>query len=156
MPPNKIRVFLDTSVIFSAVFSPSGGARMIFRLAEAGALQIILGQSVIREADEVVRRKAPASLPDLARLLSFARVEVRKVSATDHLATAGQMVSYLPDVHVLAEALAVQPDWFITHDKEHFLRNEDLQQELPFRVGTPGDLLQHIKHAAQRGGKDFD
>ncbi len=142
---------MDTSIVFAAVLSPSGGARMVFRLAEVGALQIVLGLSVIREADEVVRRKASVSLPDLARLLSFARVEVGKAPAADHLARAGQIVGYLPDARVLAEALAILPDWFITHDKKHFLREEGLQQELPFRLGTPGDLLQHLKRAALYG-----
>src|SRR5512136_2421328 len=75
MLPRNLRVFLDTSVIIAAVLSPGGGGRMLFRLAATGFLKIVLGPSVIRETDEVVRRKVPASLPDLANLLASARVE---------------------------------------------------------------------------------
>lgn len=53
-------------------------------------------------------------------------------------------VGYLPDARVLAEAIQAKPDWFVTHDKEHFLRTQ-FDMDLPFRIGTPGDLLQTIK-----------
>ena len=53
-------------------------------------------------------------------------------------------VRYAPDAHVLAEAIHVKPDWFVTHDKEHFLKSLSTIK-LPFEIGTPGDLLQRFK-----------
>ena len=70
------RVFLDTSVIFSAVLSETGGARKLFRLGEAGMLQLIIGRNVLRECEQVVRRKAPESLPTLAYLLELGGIEI--------------------------------------------------------------------------------
>ena len=49
------RIFLDTSVIFAAVLSETGGARTLFRLGEVGLLQLIVGSNVLRECEEVVR-----------------------------------------------------------------------------------------------------
>jgi len=138
-------ITLDTSVIFAAVLSPLGGSRKVFQLSEARTVRIVLGPHILKEAEEVVRRKMPSSLPELARLLSTGRVDVRKSVGMEHLEEARQLVSYRPDARVLAEAMAIQPDWFITHDKAHFLRDENLQQNLPFRIGTPGDLLQDLK-----------
>jgi predicted nucleic acid-binding protein len=138
-------IYLDTSVVFAAVLSPLGGSRKVFQLSEARALRIVLGPHILKEAEEVVRRKMLSSLPELARLLSTGRVEVRESVGMGHLEEARRLVSYRPEARVLAEAMAIRPDWFIIHDKVHFLRDENLKQNLPFQIGTPGDLLQYLK-----------
>jgi predicted nucleic acid-binding protein len=144
MTLKNLKVFLDTSVVFAAVLSKSGGARKLFYLGEAGVLHLIVGPIVLREADEVVRRKVPASLPVLAQLLSIGQVETSQISTRKQLELARTCVQYSPDARVLAEAIQANPDWFVTHDKEHFLRMS-CETELSFKVGTPGDLLQSMK-----------
>jgi predicted nucleic acid-binding protein len=144
MTPKSLRVFLDTSVIFAAVLSPTGGARKLFHLAEVGILHLIIGPTILREADEVVRRKAPASLPVLAQLLDAGRVEMSPAPTKTQVEKARQYVQYMPDARVLAEAIRAEPDWFVTHDKEHFLIEKQTIQ-LEFQIGTPGDLIQSIK-----------
>jgi predicted nucleic acid-binding protein len=144
MTPKNLRVFLDTSVIFAAVLSKTGGARKLFHLGEAGVLHLIVGLTVLREADEVVRRKIPASLPTLAQLLSIGLVETSPISTKKQLELARAYVQYPPDARVLADAIQANPDWFVTHDKEHFLHLQ-YETDLSFRIGTPGDLLQSIK-----------
>jgi predicted nucleic acid-binding protein len=136
---------LDTSVLFAAVLSRSGGARKIFHLGEAGVLQLIVGPAILKEADEVVRRKIPASLPELAKILNHAHVETSRASTRRQLEIARTCVHYPPDASVLAEAIQAKPDWFVTHDKTHFLQL-DCETSLGFKVGTPGDLLQRIKN----------
>ena len=138
------RIFLDTSVIFAAVFSERGGARKLFRLGEVGLLQLIVGKHVLRECEDVVRRKLPSSLPRLAYLFELGLVEVSSRSADDFLEQANATISYKPDAYVLAEAMAVDPDWFITHDKVHFL-DAKTAANLDFWIGTPGDLLQALE-----------
>jgi predicted nucleic acid-binding protein len=143
MTPKNRKVFLDTSVVFSAVLSPAGGARKLFLLGEAGFLKLIIGPNVLRECDEVVRRKVPVSLPTLAQLLEIGRVEISPTPTIEMIEMARIWVGYEPDAYVLAEAIRAEPDWFVTHDKEHFLReSEDLKFD--FQIGTPGDLLQSL------------
>jgi predicted nucleic acid-binding protein len=138
------RIFLDTSVIFAAVLSETGGARKLFRLGEAGVLQLIVGSNVLRECEDVVRRKAPASLPKLAYLLELGMVEITTQSPDAFIDQATAIVVYKPDAYILAEAIGAKPDWFITHDKTHFLSvNPDFN--LAFRIGTPGDLIQSLE-----------
>lgn len=144
MTPRNLRIFLDTSVVFSAVLSSTGGARKLFHLAEAGLLRLIVGPTVLREADEVVRRKVPASLPQLAQLLDAGRVETTPAAMPEQLEQAQGLVQYVPDAHVLAEAICAEVDWFVTHDKEHFLSARQ-EIKLSFEIGTPGDLLQKFK-----------
>jgi predicted nucleic acid-binding protein len=144
MMPGNLKVFLDTSVIISAVLSLTGGARQVFYLGEAGVLDLIVGPSVLREADEVVRRKIPDSLPMLAQLLFAGQVTTSRAAMSNQIKNARACVEYAPDAFVLAEAMAAQPDWFITHDKEHFLKPHNRLQ-LSFKVSTPGDLIAAIK-----------
>jgi predicted nucleic acid-binding protein len=138
------RIFLDTSVIFAAVLSESGGARVLFRLGEAGMLQLIVGSNVLRECEQVVRRKAPESLPTLAYLLELGMVEISTRSPNAFIERAKAVVAYGPDAYVLAEAMAAEPDWFVTHDKAHFLK-PDLSSSLTIRIGTPGDLIKALE-----------
>jgi predicted nucleic acid-binding protein len=144
MTRKRLRVFLDTSVLFSAILSDTGGARELFRLGEAGLLNLAVGPNVLREADEVVRRKAPASLPTLARLLAAGGVQSVPTATAEQIASARGLVAYAPDARVLAEAMQSGADWFVTHDKEHFLKAKT-SLPLPFEIGTPGDLLQKFK-----------
>jgi len=139
-----LRVFLDTSVIFAAVLSPSGGARKLFQLGEAQMLSLLVGKNVLRECDEVVRRKAPTSLPALAQLLELGRVEITPAPTRKMITLASTIVAYEPDAYVLAEAIRAEPDWFVTHDNQHFLKGANFSH-LAFLIGTPGDLIQQIK-----------
>lgn len=138
------RIFLDTSVIFAAVLSELGGARMLFRLGEARVLQLIVGPNVLRECEEVVRRKAAASLPTLAYLLALGAVEISTRSPEKFIEPARAILAYDPDAFILVEAMVAEPDWFITHDKSHFLSAYP-GSSLTFRIGTPGDLIQALE-----------
>jgi len=141
---NSHRVFLDTSVIFSAVLSEMGGARKLFHLGEAGVIQFIVGPNVLRECEEVVRRKIPTSLPTLAYLLELGLVEISSQFLDCFIEKAQAIVTYPPDAYVLAEAMGAEADWFVTHDKQHFLQIR-ADNRLTFQVGTPGDLIQHLE-----------
>jgi len=138
------RIFLDTSVIFSAVLSEIGGARKLFHLGEAGLIQLVVGLNVLRECEEVVWRKVPASLPTLAYLLELGLVEIASQPLDNFIEQAPAIVAYLPDAYVLAEAMGAESDWFVNHDKEHFLKIRQ-DARLKFQVGTPGDLIQHLE-----------
>jgi predicted nucleic acid-binding protein len=144
MTPRNPRVFLDTSVLFAAVLSPTGGARKLFLLAEAGVLKLVVGPTVLKECDEVIRRKAPGSSPRLAQLLAAAQTETSAPASKSQIKTAQSFVRYDPDARVLAEAIHAKPDWFVTHDREHFLKSRT-KIKLAFEIGTPGDLIQRFK-----------
>lgn len=142
------KVFLDTSVIFAAVLSPDGGARMVFRLGEVGYLQLMAGKQVLRELEAVIRRKAPQTLPDLAVLLDTVKIVVTPEASTENLEQAKRLVAYPPDALILAEAIQANPDWFLSHDHQHILKISP--ETISFRIGTPGDLLNWLKEQTTR------
>ncbi len=106
--------------------------------------QLIVGPNVLRECETVVRRKAGQSLPLLAQLLNVGRVETGPAPTARQIKIARSIVAYEPDANVLAEAMQVAPDWFVTHDKEHFLMAGQISS-LDFVIGTPGDLIQALR-----------
>lgn len=140
----ELRVFSDTSALFAAVMSSIGGARAILKLGEAGAIRVWVGPTVLQEADEVFRRKAPDLLPLLAGLLHQAQVQVGPAATAESQARTAAVVSYPPDARIVAEALACQADFLVTHDQAHLLTNPRLG-ELPCRVGSPGACLAWLR-----------
>ncbi len=139
-----MRAFLDTSVLFAAVLSSLGGSRKVLQLGEAGVISLWVGPRVLAEAHSVVQRKDPTSLSDLALLLEASKVQIGPKPGRGFLEMGGAVTEYAADVHILAEALAAQADYFVTLDRKHFLENPRTST-LPFLLGTPGDLLVHLR-----------
>lgn len=139
----RIRVFLDTSVLFAAVLSPEGGSRMVLKLGEAGVVELLVGPTVLAEIDDVVTRKASESRPLLALLLDAARVEVGPAPSRKLMASARRLVAHAGDAAVLAEALAARAEWLLSHDKRHLLTASAHVAALA--IGTPGDLIAALR-----------
>lgn len=139
MPPDT-RVSLDTSVLFAAVLSETGGSRLILRLGEAGAVQLLVGARVLQEAEGILARKAPQRKGHFALLLDRANVAVGPAPGRDAFAQANAVIDYAPDAYVMAEAIAAAGDYFVSLDRRHLVGNPGAES-LPFPVGTPGDFL---------------
>ena len=136
---DRPRVFLDTGVLIAAALSETGGARMILKLGEAGLIHLLIGPRVLKEADAVLARKAPEAKPLLAILLDVAGVEVGKPPRQTYIELANNLITYAPDAHVLAEAIANESDYFVALDRKHF--SAHAMKGLPLTVGTPGECL---------------
>lgn len=138
--PTAPRTFLDTSVLFTAIWSDRGGGRMVLQLGEAGAVQIVVSRQVLTELERALRRKAPHALGGLALLLDRARVEVAPEPFSETLTHCEEVVSHPGDARILAGAIASQVDYLITLDRQHFLENAAVRRNMPFTLGTPGDF----------------
>jgi predicted nucleic acid-binding protein len=136
-----VQAFLDTSALFAAIWSVEGGGRMVLRLGEAGAVQLVVSRQVLAELERALRSKAPAALPTLAVLLDRICVEVAPEPGREVLASCESLVAHAGDVVILAAAITSGAEYFVTLDRQHFLENARLRQAVPFVVGTPGDFL---------------
>ena len=137
---SELRVFLDTSVLFAAIHSETGGARLILKLGEAGAVSLWVGPWVLKEAEGVLDRKSPRSKGYFALLLDRSGVQVGREADETALHQARSVIDYVPDAQVVAEALGVGVDYFVSFDREHLVGNPRAG-ELPFPIGTAGDFL---------------
>lgn len=143
------QVFLDTSALFAAVLSATGGARQLLKLGEAGVVALWVGSTVLAELDAVLARKSPGSRGALALLLDRARVRIGPVPALEMQTRARALMAYPPDADVataavVAEALAAGVDYLVSLDRQHLVNNLQLAA-LPFLTGTPGDCLAWLR-----------
>ncbi|RKY00066.1 hypothetical protein DRP77_12170 [Candidatus Poribacteria bacterium] len=145
MRGRRVRVFLDTSALFSAIWSERGGGRQILRLGEAGAVQLVVSRRVLQELEGAFRRKAPDLLGLLAHLLDQAGVEVVGDPPEEEVEKFERITGHRGDAVILGGALRGEVDYFVTLDREHFLDNPAVSEAIPFPMGTPGDFLEWMR-----------
>ena len=143
--PASLRVFLDASAMFAAVWSREGGARMILKLGEAGAVRLLVSSQVLGEVEGALRRKAPQALGAFALLLDRSNIEVVPPPTDEAIRGCLAVTGHRGDAGVLAAALNGQVDYFVTLDRQHFLDNPRLSGFAPFPLGTPGDFLAWLR-----------
>jgi len=141
----KPLLFLDTSVLFAAIFSALGGSRALFHLGELGVVELWVGPRVLQEADEVVSGKFPHTRSLLAQFLALSNVQVGPHPDEAILEAAHLWVAYPPEARVLAEAVSARIEYFVTLDRKHFLENPALRGVVPFKMGTAGDCLAWLR-----------
>ena len=61
--PARVRAFLDTNALFAGIWSVEGGARMILKLGEAGAIRLLVSSQVLSMLVPVVSIFPDVALP---------------------------------------------------------------------------------------------
>ncbi len=144
------RVFLDTSALFAGIWSESGGARLILRLGEAGALQIVISQQVLNELDDALRRKAPSLRSTLALLLDRVQAEVAGPGSAEQYQTCLALTGHPGDARILADAWQAGVTYLVSLNQKHILNHPEFAQALPYAIGTPGDYLQEFRDSLEQ------
>lgn len=114
---------------------------MILKLGEAGALQLMTNRDVLSELERAFRKKAPELLGELAILLDRSRLEIGPSPPKQDVEKNLNLVGYLGDARIITAAQSMEADYFVTLDRKHFIENTQLVNEVPFPIGTPGDML---------------
>jgi predicted nucleic acid-binding protein len=135
-----LRIFLDGSALFSAAQQGVGAARTILQLGEAGVISLWVGPWVLRETEAALERKAPESRAYFALMLDQAQVQVADKASIEAVQQTWEVVDYMPDAQVVAEALEIGAHYFVSADRAHLVDNPRME-DLPFPVGTPEDFL---------------
>jgi len=136
----KPRVFLDTSALFSGIWSEQGGARHILTLGEMGALELVTCSLVLTEIESAVRRKAPDLLGLLAFILDRCDLEIAPDGAAGITETCTTLTGHAADARILSAAWSAEH--FVTLDRRHILENRKLIKAAPFKIVTPGQLIE--------------
>ncbi len=139
MPKPRPRVFLDSNVIFSGLYSPEGAPGVILDHFVKGSISIVVSQQVLEEVVRTVRAKLPDALPALKRLLMGIPPEI---VADPESREVERWMNKLPlgDAAILAAAIEAQPDYFITGDR-HFTEDPRIAEEAKLHIITPASFL---------------
>ena len=143
MPNPKPRVFLDSNVIFSGLYSSKGAPGIILGLFVKGEISVVVSQQVLEEVIRTIKKKLPGALPALKRFLVSMPPEVRPDPTLEEIKRwTGK--SPVADAAILAAALATQPNYFITGDN-HFLENQRIIEEAGLPIITPAQFLKLLE-----------
>ena len=138
---SKIRVILDTNVIYAGLYSSLGASFQVLDRVEQGTVSIVLSTTLLFEYEEVLKRhqailKMTASeidrfLDELCRLGDCQRV---------HFLWRPQL-SDPKDDHLLELAVASGQTSIVTHNTRHF----GGAKPFGIKIMTPKKLLERIR-----------
>ena len=143
MSKRKLRVFLDSNVIFSGLYSPRGSPALILEHFVAGDISVVVSQQVLEEVVRTVKEKLPDALPVLRRLLMSTPPEVAADPPLEAIKRRKKKLS-IADSSVLEAAITARPDYFITGDN-HFLDDPHLTEGTDLHIITPAGFLKILK-----------
>ena len=143
MPSPKLLVFLDTNVLFSALYSTTGPAAYILNNFIAGKLSVVISQQVLEEAVRNMKAKLPQTLPAFQRFLLDNPPVIVKNPSTEEVKEWSKLINF-DDAGILASAMAVQPDYLVTGDK-HFFENSKIIERSGLRIVTPAQFIKEFK-----------
>lgn len=141
----RLRVFLDSNVIFSALYGTSGPPRRLLLLAAEGAFDGLISAQVDRE----VCRNVGARIPRGEKLYRALRDETAIVIVPDPrpdtVCRLLALLTYAPDAMILGAAVEARADRFVTGDQRHILSNERLHACMPFKLMSPAAFLAELE-----------
>lgn len=142
MTKKGVKVFLDSNVIISGLFSDKGAPRVILDFLCLGlpALKGVTGQYNIIEIERNLTKKMPGVLPLYRKYLSLLNLEVIPLPSVDTVRKLSGLISG-KDIPVLAPAISGNVDFLVTGDKKDFVK---VKGKHSFRILTPAEFLDVI------------
>ena len=137
------RIFVDSSVLYSAAISATGASREIIRLGIVRQVTLVLSQYVIGEIRENLIEKTPAKLPifeHLAQLSVWEFVEPTPVQ----ILKAARVVTDVDDAPIVAAAKKAKVDALVTFNDKHLI-TQPVAEYIGALVGRPGEVLRWIR-----------
>jgi len=140
---NKYRVFLDTNILFSGIYSADGAPGSILDECVRGKLDIVISRMVLDEVVRVFKEKLPRAIPLLTEFLLGSQPEV---VPDPELQEIERWTKYLRvgNASILSAAVTAEPDFFITGDN-HFLENPYLKDLVTFGILTPAQFVKILR-----------
>jgi len=134
-----LRIFLDSNVIISGIYSKAGPPGKILDLHTAGRIQIVVCKFVLEEVIRNIRVKRSKDIPALYAFLSNAPPVVAVDPGINEILLWAKYLSQ-EDAIILAAAIHARVDYFITGDK-HFHSAALKSQKLNLKILTPAEFV---------------
>jgi uncharacterized protein len=137
--PQRI-VFIDSSVLYAAAFSPTGPARRLILKGLEGSIALSISDLVLEETKRNLTKNAPSALPYfhvLADLFSPFIIQPTKADVRK----AAQIV-HLKDAPIVAAAAKAKAEYLATHDVKHLLNHaQAIEAAYGITVLAPAELV---------------
>jgi predicted nucleic acid-binding protein len=138
-------LFLDSSALFAGIVSPSGAARALLLLAEAGRLTVTISEQVVAETERAVARKVPRALAYYREALRSTGLRIVHDPAPEEVAAHADVTARRADVLIVLAAMKAKVDYLVTPNRRHFIDDPGVATRSGLRIGTPGDALTWVR-----------
>ncbi|MFH1863337.1 MAG: type II toxin-antitoxin system VapC family toxin [bacterium] len=136
-----LNLFLDSSVLFTAVNSPTGGSSKLFTLPN---IRLFVSKVVLHEVEKNVRNKLMNYHLNRFFML-VAKLDIILSNPSENLIKQAKKVIVEKDAVILAEAKKSKCDYIITLDKKDFLQEKVFKFIKPKRILTPKMFFEMLK-----------
>lgn len=133
------RIFFDTSVTIAALLSPEGASGELIRLAEAGAITMVVSERVVKESDLVLGRRFPDLIQESRGLWNSLKPEIAPEPSRKALAPFLKHL-HASDAAILCSACGANVSAFVTWNTRDFMR-PGIKALVSFPIVIPGDAL---------------
>lgn len=140
---NRLRVFLDSNVIFSGLYHSGGTLGLILKHCVEGKFTAVICPLVLEEVIRTIKGKLPASVQDLRRLTVSIPWEMVKDPSPQRVAEWSGVI-HIEDAVILAAAVDSKLDVLVTGDKD-FFSNTDIAGKSGLRIATPARFLKMLE-----------
>ncbi|MCX6026471.1 MAG: PIN domain-containing protein [Chloroflexi bacterium] len=137
-----MRLFIDSSVPFSAAYSAQGYARDLIMRALTGDVILVVSDLVLEETRRNIAQSSPENLPLLEFVLASIPFEV--VRARKSQVLAASKYTELKDAPIAAAARHAGVDLLVTLDRKHLLNKPDLAKHVGADIVTPKEAVDRL------------
>ena len=134
-----MRIFLDSNVIISGIYSKAGPPGRILDMHTDGRIQIVVCKFVLEEVIRNIRVKRSKDIPALYAFLSNAPPIIAIDPDENEILLWAKYLSH-EDAIILAAATHARVDCFVTGDK-HFNSAALKSQKLNLKILTPAEFV---------------
>ena len=136
------RVFIDSSVFFSAAYSSRGHSRDLILMALGGEVDLVLSRLVLEETRRALTETAPRSLFFLEFVLESVPYEIVRPSKRQVLKAAEYTA--FKDAPIAAAAKMAKVELLVTLDRKHLLGRPDLARHIGADIVTPREVMERL------------
>lgn len=136
----KLKVFLDSNVFISGLYSEKGAPGLIMNNYILGRIDISISQKVLNEIIIVLKKKLPSILTLLQKFLLTYPPEIIKDPPAEAVKNWNDIINE-DDAAILESAIYCNPDYFITGDK-HFFESPLIAKKSGLQIIKPQEFLE--------------
>lgn len=142
------KAFLDTSVLFAAIYSPRGAARDLLKLAILEAVTLYVSGLVFEETERNIQKKAPEKLATYHALMQAVPFVVVPDPSKEAV-LAAYAYTVLKDAPIVAAATEAGVDYLATYDRKDLLDGPEVAEQSGLRIVTPDMVVQAVGREGQ-------
>ncbi|MEK7673092.1 MAG: PIN domain-containing protein [Patescibacteria group bacterium] len=136
-----IKIFIDSSVLISAMISDEGASAKILSFCEGEVMEGWISLKVLEEVERTIKKKVPEILPKFEKLKLSSNLQILKKLDSEVLKKADKWISDKNDVPILAAAKQLAVDALLTLDLRHFIKDLNVTKKSGLEILTPGEFL---------------